>query len=353
MEFKDYYASLGVARDAPAEAVKKAYRKLARKYHPDVSKEPQAEQRMKEVNEAYAVLSDPEKRAAYDQLGKDYRPGQDFRPPPDWDANMEFSEREFSGAEAAQFSDFFAEIFGRHAARGSAFHSKPNDHHARVLLDLEDAFTGPERQLSLRVPKVDAEGRARLETRTLNVKIPRGIHAGQIIRLAGQGSAMNGEKPGDLLLEVAFRPHARLQPHGRDLHLTLPVAPWEAALGAVVPVRPARRHAQRAHPRGRASRAGSCACAARGFRPIRRATSTSTSASSPRPPSRRRRKSCTKRCRRKPTSTRARTGGENLATGVHLCPMKKSSKAPASRSSSSAPRPRSIATGWSGTSKRA
>ena len=235
MEFKDYYASLGVARDAPAEAVKKAYRKLARKYHPDVSKEPQAEQRMKEVNEAYAVLSDPEKRAAYDQLGQ-HVPGQDFRPPPDWDANMEFSEREFSGAEAAQFSDFFAEIFGRHAAHGSAFHSKSNDHHARVLLDLEDAFTGPERQLSLRVPKVDAEGRARLETRTLNVKIPRGIHAGQIIRLAGQGSAMDGAKPGDLLLEVAFRPHPRLQPHGRDLHLTLPVAPWEAALGAVVPV---------------------------------------------------------------------------------------------------------------------
>ena len=115
MEFKDYYQSLGVARDAPAEAIKKAYRKLARKYHPDVSKEPDAEQRMKEINEAYAVLSDPEKRAAYDQLGQ-HAPGQDFRPPPDWDANMEFSEREFSGAESAQFSDFFAEIFGRRAA---------------------------------------------------------------------------------------------------------------------------------------------------------------------------------------------------------------------------------------------
>ncbi len=121
VEFRDYYQTLDVARDAPAEAIKKAYRKLARKFHPDVSKEPQAEQRMKELNEAYAVLSDPEKRAAYDQLGKNYRPGQDFRPPPDWDANMEFSEREFSGAESAQFSDFFAEIFGRRAAHEFCF----------------------------------------------------------------------------------------------------------------------------------------------------------------------------------------------------------------------------------------
>lgn len=235
MEFKDYYATLGVARDAAAEAIKKAYRKLARKYHPDVSKEPEAEQRMKELNEAYAVLSDPEKRAAYDQLGQ-HVPGQDFRPPPDWDANMEFSEREFSGAEAAQFSDFFSEIFGRRAARDSFFHAGSNDHHARVLLDLDDSFSAPERQIFLRTPKVDSSGRVSLETRTLSVKIPKGIRAGQIIRLAGQGSAMDGEKPGDLLLEVAFRPHARLQPHGRDLHLTLPVAPWEAALGAVVPV---------------------------------------------------------------------------------------------------------------------
>jgi len=236
MEFKDYYASLGVARDAPAEAIKKAYRRLARKYHPDVSKEPQAEQRMKEVNEAYAVLSDPEKRAAYDQLGKGYRPGQDFRPPPDWDANMEFSEREFSGVEAAQFSDFFSELFGRRAAHDASFHAGSNDHHARVLLDLDDSFSAPERQISLRAPRVDARGRVSLETRTLNVRIPKGIREGQIIRLAGQGSAMEGEKPGDLLLEVAFRPHARLRPQGRDLHLTLPVAPWEAALGAVVPV---------------------------------------------------------------------------------------------------------------------
>ena len=242
MEFKDYYQSLGVARDAPAEAIKKAYRKLARKYHPDVSREADAEKRMKELNEAYAVLSDPEKRAAYDRLGRGYQPGQDFRPPPDWDAGMEFSGREFSGAEAAQFSDFFAEIFGRgHGMRGAsgahgATHGAFNDHHARILLDLEDTFFAPERQISLQAPKVDGRGRVSLEARTLNVKIPRGIREGQIIRLAGQGAAMEGGKSGDLLLEVAFKPHARFHPHGRDLHLTLPVAPWEAALGAVVPV---------------------------------------------------------------------------------------------------------------------
>ena len=235
MEFKDYYQALGVPRDAPVEEVKKAYRKLARKYHPDVSKEPEAEARMKEVNEAYAVLSDPEKRAAYDQLGSGYQPGQDFRPPPNWDTGFEFSGGGFSGAEAADFSDFFSELFGRMGGRAAGAHG--GDHHARILLDLEDSFSGATRQVSLRVPKVDANGRIALETRTLNVKIPKGIREGQIIRLAGQGAAGLGDgKPGDLLLEVSFRPHARYRADGRDLHVTLPVAPWEAALGAVVPV---------------------------------------------------------------------------------------------------------------------
>jgi curved DNA-binding protein len=235
VEFKDYYQALGVPRDAPVEEVKKAYRKLARKYHPDVSKEPDADARMKEVNEAYAVLSDPEKRAAYDQLGSGYQPGQDFRPPPNWDTGFEFSGRGFSGAEAADFSDFFSELFGRMGGRGAQAHG--TDHHARILLDLEDSFTGATRQVSLRVPKVDANGRIALDTRTLNVRIPKGIREGQIIRLAGQGAGGTGDgKPGDLLLEVSFRPHARYRADGRDLHVTLPVAPWEAALGAVVPV---------------------------------------------------------------------------------------------------------------------
>jgi curved DNA-binding protein len=242
MEFKDYYQTLGVTRDATAEDIKKAFRKLARKYHPDVSKEADAEQRMREVNEAYAVLSDPEKRAAYDQLGRGYQPGQDFRPPPDWDAGFEFSGRGFSPHEAADFSDFFAELFGRMGGAGArhghaGMRMQGEDHHAKVLLDLEDAFSGATRQISLRVPQTDAQGRVRLATRTLNVKIPRGVRAGQVIRLAGQGAPGSGGAPaGDLLLEVQFKPHPRLRVEGRDLHLSLPVAPWEAALGAIVQV---------------------------------------------------------------------------------------------------------------------
>ena len=244
MEFRDYYQTLGVARDAPADDIKKAYRKLARKFHPDVSREPDAEKRMKEVNEAYEVLSDPEKRAAYDQLGKNYQPGQDFHPPPGWDAGFEFSEHGRSGAEAAEFSDFFDEIFGRMGRgrrRGGGAHAhghaQGNNHHARILLDLEDAFSGVTRQVTLRAPKLDGQGRVTLQEHTLEVRIPKGIREGQVIRLAGQGEPGFGDgKPGDLLLEVQFKPHARLRTDGRDLLLTLPVAPWEAALGAVVRV---------------------------------------------------------------------------------------------------------------------
>ena len=229
-QFKDYYEVLGVPRDATAEGIKKAFRKLARKYHPDVSKDKDADARMKEVNEAYAVLSDPEKRAAYDQLGKGFRPGEEFRPPPNWDAGFEFSGHGFSPDEAAGFSDFFEQIFGRmgHGARGFQaqrnFRAHGEDHHATVYLDVEDAFTGASWQISLRAPKMDAQGRVALESRTLNVKIPRGIREGQVIRLAGQGApSMGGGPAGDLMLEVHFKPHPRLRVEGRDLHLTLPV----------------------------------------------------------------------------------------------------------------------------------
>jgi curved DNA-binding protein len=248
VEFKDYYQVLGVARDATDEQIKKAFRKLARKYHPDVSKVADAAARMSEVNEAHSVLSDPERRAAYDAAGRGQRGGQAFRPAPDWDAGFEFSGPGASGAEAADYSDFFAELFGRmgggrahagaarsDAARGGA--ARGEDHHARIVLELEDAWRGALRQVTLRSPQLGADGRVALQERTLDVRVPAGVREGQSIRLAGQGGAGHGGGPaGDLFLEVHFRPHPRFHVVGRDLIASLPVAPWEAALGAVVPV---------------------------------------------------------------------------------------------------------------------
>ncbi len=239
MEFRDYYQILGVPRDATADAIKRAFRKLARKYHPDVSKEPDAEQHMKEVNEAYAVLSDPEKRAAYDQLGPGHRPGEEFRPPPGWDAGFEFSGGGFSPHEAADFSDFFTELFGHMGARPRrAAHGRGQDHYAKIYLDLQDAFTGATRDITLRVPTVDKQtGRLSMVQRTLRVTIPKGVREGQLIRLAGQGyPGAGGGAAGDLLLEVHLKPDERYRVEGRDLSMTLPVAPWEAALGAVIAV---------------------------------------------------------------------------------------------------------------------
>jgi curved DNA-binding protein len=241
MKFQDYYQVLGVPRGATAEEIKKSFRRLARKYHPDVSKEPEAEKRMQEVNEAYAVLSDTEKRAAYDQLGKNYQPGQDFRPPPDWDQGFEFSGQGFAPGQAAEFSDFFAELFGRtgggrqHGPGG--YQARGQDHHAKIVIGLDDAWSGATRQISLRVPEVTADGRVSLGTRTLNVRIPQGVREGQMIRLTGQGAPGAGGAPaGDLYLEVHFETQSRFAVAGRDLRLKLPVAPWEAALGATIEI---------------------------------------------------------------------------------------------------------------------
>jgi curved DNA-binding protein len=250
MKFKDYYAALGVERGATQDEIKKAYRKLARKYHPDVSKLPDAEERFKEVNEANEVLSDPEKRAAYDQMGTQFRAGQDFQPPPGWDAGFEFRGREgFEGFQpgGAEFdpSDFFEALFGR--ARGGqgrpggaprgAPQATGEDHHAKVLIDLEDAYRGAQRTITLRVPTVDDQGHVTLAERRLDVNIPKGIRAGQHLRLAGQGAPGFGGGPaGDLFLEIAFNPHDRYRVDGRDVYVDLPLAPWEAALGADVDV---------------------------------------------------------------------------------------------------------------------
>lgn len=241
MQFKDYYQVMGVARDATQDEIKRAYRKLARKYHPDVSKEPDAEVRFKELGEAYEVLKDAEKRTAYDQLGTNFKGGQEFRPPPDWNAGFEFSGGGFTGGDAADYSDFFESLFGRgfHAGQGgrAPFPSRGEDHHAKVLIDLEDAYQGANRIITLRVPGVDAQGHVLTRERVLNVSIPKGIREGQHIRLGGQGSAGVGEgQAGDLYLEIEFRAHPLYRVEGRDIHLDLPVAPWEAALGATVKV---------------------------------------------------------------------------------------------------------------------
>ncbi len=240
MEFKDYYEVLGVKRSASQDEIKRAYRKMARKYHPDVSKEADAEARFKEVGEAYEVLKDPEKRAAYDQLGAKWKEGQDFQPPPGWDQGFEFHGGGFTEADASQFSDFFESLFGgaqagRGYTRGGPVHMRGEDTHAKVLIDLEDAYRGTTRSITLRHTEVGPDGRPQIKTRSLNVKIPKGVRQGQHIRLAGQGGAGVGEgKAGDLYLEVEFKPHPFYRVEGRDVYLDLPVAPWEAALGATV-----------------------------------------------------------------------------------------------------------------------
>jgi curved DNA-binding protein len=237
MEFKDYYKTLGVEKEATQDQIKQAYRRQARKYHPDVSKEANAEEQFKAVGEAYEVLKDPEKRAAYDQLGGQWRAGQEFKPPPDWDAGFEFS-----GEDPAAFSDFFESLFGGGARGGrgaghGGFRAGGQDHHAKVMIDIEDAYIGATRRITLQAPYVDDSGHVRTHERTLSVRIPKGVQPGQHIRLAGQGGAgIGGGKTGDLYLEVEFRPHTRYRMQGRDVYLDLPVAPWELALGAKVRV---------------------------------------------------------------------------------------------------------------------
>ena len=243
MKFKDYYDVLGVSREATAEQIKQAFRRLARKYHPDVSTEPDAAARMSEINEAHAVLSDPERRAAYDEVGRHRHAGEEFRPPTDWDAGFEFSGAGPGGSD--EFSEFFDALFGHLGARRGpsprgaqgARAGRGEDHHAAVMLDLADAWRGAERQISFRTPHIDAQGRTTTETRTLDVRIPKGIRAGQQIRLVGQGGrGVRGAPAGDLFLEVRFNPDQRFTVDGRDLRGVLRVAPWEAALGAIVPV---------------------------------------------------------------------------------------------------------------------
>jgi curved DNA-binding protein len=254
MEFKDYYTTLGVKHTATQDEIKRAYRKLARKYHPDVSKEPDAEARFKELAEAHEALIDIERRAAYDDIALRHASGQPFEPQPAWSSGFEHSGRGPNGRPAqhprgdaddtgdgGDFSDFFESLFGRNGPQGMQRHStgggpiKGRDHHAKVAIGLLDAYLGSDREMSLRMPVVDASGHARLQDRHLQVHIPKGVREGQHLRLAGQGEAgLHGAPAGDLFLEIQLLPHPVFRVDGKDITFDLPVAPWEAALGATV-----------------------------------------------------------------------------------------------------------------------
>jgi len=247
MKYKDYYAILGVERSADADAIKKAYRKLAQKYHPDVSKEPGAEEKFKDIGEAYQTLKDPEKRAAYDQLGSGFEAGQEFRPPPDWE--RQFRERYGAGAapgggsfsfDDLDLSDLFEGLSRarRGGGRGGASMRIPGeDYEVSVHLSLEDAARGTQVDLSLGVPEMDERGRVRHVPKTIKARIPKGATDGQRLRLRGQGGkGLNGGPNGDLYLNIVLHPHALFRPDGHDLYIDLPLAPWEAALGATVEV---------------------------------------------------------------------------------------------------------------------
>jgi curved DNA-binding protein len=240
MKYKDYYEILGLERTASQDDIKRAYRKLARSYHPDVSKHDNAEDRFKELGQAYGVLKDPEKRAAYDRLGSAWRDGQEFQPPPNWDAGFEFKGARNQADSPPDLDSFFEAMFGgaeRTPFRGGRPPAMGQDHHAKVVIDLEDAYRGAQRSISLQMPVIDEHGHVLLQSRTLNVSIPKGLRAGQHLRLAGQGGAGADSGPaGDLYLEIAFREHPRFRVNGPDISLDLPVAPWEAALGAQVTV---------------------------------------------------------------------------------------------------------------------
>lgn len=235
MEFKDYYTILGVDRGADQDEIKRAYRKLARKYHPDVSQEADAEQRFKEVGEAYEVLKDPEKRAAYDQLGADWQSGQEFRPPPNWDHEFAFQGGGFTGGDV--FSDFFESLFGRRD-----FHRGPDVAHgrdvqARIEVTLEQLHAGAPIEIGIDAPEVDRDGTVRGRVKRLKVTVPKGLGDGQSFRLKGQGRpGLGGGPPGDLYVEIRLRPHPRFRLDGLDVLSTVAVAPWEAVLGATIEV---------------------------------------------------------------------------------------------------------------------
>jgi curved DNA-binding protein len=254
MDFKDYYKIMGVERKATADEIKRSYRKLVRKYHPDVSKEANAEEKFKEVQEAYEVLKDPAKRESYDQLGSDWRNGQEFRPPPGWQrqGGAGFSGGQGAGGfsyddlGAGGFSDFFESIFGGGGSRQSGrqsqrhhqeFKRRGSDQHAKIAISLEDAYNGATQTIHFQVSEPDAYGQLHPKSRNLKINIPKGVSSGQQLRLASQGAPGSGNGPsGDLYLEIDINPHRLFTLQGKDIYITVPITPWEAALGAKIKI---------------------------------------------------------------------------------------------------------------------
>jgi len=234
MKYKDYYGILGVKRDASADEIKTSYRKLARKYHPDVSKEKDAEEKFKEVSEAYETLKDTEKRAAYDQLGT-HRPGQDFRPPPDWGEHFAQGQ---SGFDDIDLSDLFAGLAGRGGRRGGPRADRPmpgSDYEAVVRISFEQAFHGTEIDLELSALEWDPDGGMRRVPHRVRTRIPRGVTNGEKLRVPGKGGkGANGGPDGDLYLDIEVADHPLYRVSGNDLYIDLPLAPWEATLGTSV-----------------------------------------------------------------------------------------------------------------------
>jgi curved DNA-binding protein len=229
MKYSDYYATLGVERGASDDAIRKAYRRLARQYHPDISKEPEAEEHFKQVNEAYQTLSDPEKRQAYDQLGR-HRPGEDFRPSPQWESQHWQS----GGLEEVDLADLFERMGYRAAAVEGR---RGQDYELAATISLEDAARGVELNLEFHVPELAADGGVQRVAKTTRIRVPKGVTDGERLRVPGRGGPGIGKgKPGDLYLDLQVAPHPLFRPVGHDLYLELPITPWEAVLGGEIEV---------------------------------------------------------------------------------------------------------------------
>ncbi|HEY3730137.1 MAG TPA: DnaJ C-terminal domain-containing protein [Steroidobacteraceae bacterium] len=236
MKYKDYYSILGLERGASDAEIKKAYRRLARKYHPDVSKEANAEEKFKEVAEAYQTLKDADKRAAYDQLGK-HQSGQDFQPPPDWQQHWRPSSEESFSTEGFDLSDLFEHLRGARGGAGTRRSMPGQDFEIAVPITIEQAYHGTELDLDLSLPEYDEHGQLRRVPQAFKARIPKGATDGQRLRVPGKGGkGFNGGRAGDLYLNISLRPHGLYRANGHDLYLDLPLAPWEAVLGTSVEV---------------------------------------------------------------------------------------------------------------------